>query len=96
MDQNQMTALDRIEALGNVLDKLGDLPGGGRGKCGLVWVANDVLNDLRNDILVLEETVKTLKGEKEAPAPEVKLEVVKNEEDGNDEETADETDSEEV
>ena len=93
MDQNQMTALEKIEAFGNVLDRLGDLPGG-RAKCGLIWVANDLLEGLRGDILIMEDKLGIY--EKKEPATEAKPEVVKNEEDGNDEETADETNSEEA
>lgn len=90
MDQKQqeMTAMDRLEAILNVLDKMADLPGGGRTKCGYIWVMNDLINGLANDILIMEDKIKTYEGKKEEPAPEVKLEVVKDEEDGNDEETA--------
>lgn len=66
MDQNQtMTVDDRLEGLANVLDKLGDIPGGGRGKCGLVWVANDLLNGLSQDIAMMQEEIARLKKEKE-------------------------------
>lgn len=76
MDQ-KMTPMERLEALANVLDKLADLPGGGRTKCGLIWVANDVLNGLQKDILILEEKVKAA-GQTESAftEPDVKLEVV--------------------
>lgn len=82
MDQ-QMTALDRIEAISNVLDKLGDIPAGGKLKCGYIWIISDLLNGLQNDILVYEDKLKVF-GEK-AAKPEVKLEVVPNEKDGNEE-----------
>ena len=63
MDQRvKMTPKEKLESLGNVLDKLGDLPGGGRSKCGLIWVANDIINGLNQDILIYEEHIKMLEG----------------------------------
>ena len=83
MDQ-KMTPMDRLEALANVLDKLADLPGGGRTKCGLIWVANDVLNGLQKDILILEEKAKSTE-QTASDSPDVKLEVVPAAEEENNE-----------
>ena len=82
MDQ-QMTAMDRIEAIGNVLDKLGDIPAGGKLKCGYIWIISDLLNGLRNDILIYEDKIKVLGATAKADPekePEVKLEIVPDEE----------------
>lgn len=67
MDQNQMTVEQKIEALGNVLDKIGDIPGGGRGKCGLVWVANDLLSNIAKDVLDLKSQIKNSENKSEEP-----------------------------
>lgn len=67
MDQNQMTVEQKIDALGNVLDKIGDIPGGGRGKCGLVWVANDLLSNIAKDVLYLKSQIKNSENKSEEP-----------------------------
>lgn len=53
MNQSKMTAQEKLEAMGNVLDKLSDT-NGGRAKCGLIWVMNDLLNQLDADIQEME------------------------------------------
>lgn len=60
MDQNQQKPQEifpmaKIESMGNVLEKIADLPGGGRAKCGLIWVMGDLLEQLSNDILIMQE-----------------------------------------
>lgn len=51
---NQMSPQERLEAMGNVLDKLADLPGG-RVKCGLIWVMNELIGGLKEDIETLQK-----------------------------------------
>lgn len=68
MDQKrQMTALERIESMGNVLDKLADMPEGGRIKCGYIWIMNDLLNGLQSDILEMQKKIPASDTEKEEP-----------------------------
>ncbi len=58
---DQMTPMEKLDALGNILDKIGDLPFGGRSKCGLIWVANDVVNGLSEDFKNYELQIQALK-----------------------------------
>lgn len=75
MDQ-KMTPLEKIEAMGNVLEKLADLPGGGRAKCGLIWVMGDLLEKLNQDILIMQEQISGNGSQGEEP--EIRLEVMDN------------------
>lgn len=75
----KMTPMEKIEAMSNVLEKIGDLPGGGRAKCGLVWVMGDLLEKLGNDILVMQERLSGMNGQDKEQ--EAGLEVIDDEED---------------
>lgn len=79
MDQeNKLTATDRINSMYNVLDKLANIPEGGRIKCGYVWILNDLLNGLRNDVLVMQEKIS---GSEPAASkePEIMMQLVTDE-----------------
>ena len=81
MDQ-KMTPLEKIEAIGNVLEKLADLPGGGRAKCGLIWVMGDLLEKLNQDILIMQEQISDNGSSGEEP--EIRLEVIDNDNEEDD------------
>ena len=74
MDQeNKLTATDRIDSMYNVLDKLANIPEGGRIKCGYVWILNDLLNGLRDDVLVMQERLAAQHVKNEEPSIELGL-----------------------
>ena len=53
MDNENMTPLDKITALETTLDRISDSTG--RAKAGYVWVMTEILQNLRKDILIMEE-----------------------------------------
>lgn len=56
MNTEDMTALEKISALENTLDRIADSTG--RAKAGYIWVMTEILNKLKNDILIMEEQIK--------------------------------------
>ena len=56
MNTEDMTALEKISALENALDRIADSTG--RAKAGYVWVMTEILGKLKNDILIMEEQLK--------------------------------------
>ena len=58
MDQKKMTALEKIDAIGGLLDKLTDAHG--RAKCGYIWSVVTLVEDLRSDVLIMEEQLKDI------------------------------------
>lgn len=51
-----MTTLQKIDLVCNLLDKLADAQG--RAKCGYIYVIDDVINKIREDVLVMEGQLK--------------------------------------
>lgn len=58
MNPKDMNTLEKIDVMGNVLDKLADAQG--RIKCGYIYVLDDFLTNLRNDFLIMEAKLKDL------------------------------------
>lgn len=56
MSNENMTPLEKISALETSLDRIADSTG--RAKAGYVWVMTEILNKLKNDILIMEEQIK--------------------------------------
>lgn len=56
MNPKDMKPLEKIDVMGNVLDKLSDAQG--RIKCGYIYVLDDILTNLKNDILIMEAKLK--------------------------------------
>ena len=84
MDQGtKMTAQDRINSMYAVLDKLGDLPEGGRIKCGYVWVMNDLLTGLQNDIKIMQEKLNAQNQTVQNSEPKIVLEEVTEDEESS-------------
>ena len=50
------TTLQRIDMCLNFLDRLTDVQG--RAKCGYIYILDDFLNAIKNDVLILEEKLK--------------------------------------
>ena len=75
MDPKNMSALDKITMSQNMLDKLTDAQG--RAKCGYIYIINEFLTELRNDVLVMQERIKdfeTASPENSTPIIEEKVE----------------------
>lgn len=53
---NDMSTLDRIDAIQALLDKLADAQG--RAKCGYIYIIDDFINRIREDVLVMQEQLK--------------------------------------
>lgn len=68
MNTEDMTALEKISALENTLDRIADSTG--RSKAGYVWVMTEILSKLKNDILIMEEKLK------DKEEPEITIEPV--------------------
>ena len=61
MNQNKnLKPLEKIDAVCNALDKLTEAQG--RAKAGYIWVITDLIEDLRSDILIMEEQLKDKSG----------------------------------
>lgn len=58
---NNMTSLEKMDAIGNLLDKLTDAQG--RAKCGFIYIINEFVNDIRNDYLIMEQQLNDKKKE---------------------------------
>jgi hypothetical protein len=56
MKMNDMSTLDRIDAIQSLLDKLADAQG--RAKCGYIYIIDDFMNRIREDVLVMQEQLK--------------------------------------
>lgn len=52
----EMNTLDKINTARNLLDKLVDAQG--RAKCGYIYIIDDFLEKVMNDVLVMEEKLK--------------------------------------
>lgn len=55
-EKQNLKPLDKIDSMCNVLDKLADAQG--RTKCGYIWVLTDLVEQLRSDILIMEDKIK--------------------------------------
>ena len=69
-----MPVLDKIDVIRNCLDKLADAQG--RAKCGYIYIIDDVLNKIRDDVLILQEQVKDKNPPKTDEEPEIVIEPV--------------------
>lgn len=58
--KRKLKPLEKIDSICNALDKLPDAHG--RIKCGYIWVISDLIEDLRSDILIMEEQLKDKSG----------------------------------
>lgn len=58
MAEQNMTALQKIDAINAVLDKLVDAHG--RAKAGYIWAITDIVENLRTDVIVMEDRIKDL------------------------------------
>lgn len=56
MDPNKMESLEKIDVAQNLLDKLTDAQG--RAKCGYIYIISELLDALRNDVLIMKEQIK--------------------------------------
>lgn len=67
----KLTSIQKLDTIGNLLDKLTDAQG--RAKCGYIYIINEFVNELRNEVLVMEEKLKDLEPkeneEVETPSP---------------------------
>jgi hypothetical protein len=67
----KLTSIQKLDTIGNLLDKLTDAQG--RAKCGYIYIINEFVNELRNEVLVMEEKLKDLEHkedeETETPSP---------------------------
>lgn len=65
----KLTSIQKLDTIGNLLDKLTDAQG--RAKCGYIYIINEFVNELRNEVLVMEEKLKDLetKEDEEAETP---------------------------
>ena len=67
----KLTSIQKLDTIGNLLDKLTDAQG--RAKCGYIYIINEFVNELRNELLVMEEKLKDLENkedeESETPSP---------------------------
>lgn len=54
----KLTSIQKLDTIGNLLDKLTDAQG--RAKCGYIYIINEFINELRNEVLVMEEKLKDL------------------------------------
>ncbi len=53
---NNMSTLDRLDAVQSMLDKLADSHG--RVRCGYIYIIDDFVNRIREDVLVMQEKLK--------------------------------------
>ena len=53
---DEMSTLDRIDTCAGFLDKLVDAQG--RAKAGYIYILNEFLTKIREDVLVMEEKLK--------------------------------------
>lgn len=65
-----MSVLDKIDFVRSCLDKLADSQG--RAKCAYIYIIDDAVNKIRNDILILQEQVKDKESTEE---PEIEFSV---------------------
>jgi len=61
---DNMSTVERIDTIGSLLDKLTDAQG--RAKCGYIYIINEFLNKIREDVIILEDKIKN---------PEVQIEL---------------------
>ena len=54
MDPKTLPPINQIEACQNMLDKLADAQG--RAKCGYIYIINELLEDLKGQITMMEDT----------------------------------------
>jgi len=54
----QLKPLEKIDAINGALDKLSDAQG--RAKCGYVWAIANLMEELRSDVLIMEEQIKDI------------------------------------
>ena len=69
-----MTTLDRIDTIRKCLDNLVEAQG--RAKAGYIYVIDDFLNRVRDDVLIMEEKLKDAKPQEK---PEISIEPVPDE-----------------
>lgn len=55
MSEN-MSVLEKLDVVCNLLDKLADAQG--RAKCGYIYIIDDFINKIRSDVLIMEEQLK--------------------------------------
>lgn len=58
METKNLPPLEKLDAMNNVLDRLVDAQG--RAKCGYIWALVNLVEELRSDILIMEEQVKDI------------------------------------
>lgn len=51
-----LSTLEKLETAMTMLDKLADAQG--RAKCGYIYILNEFLTEVRNEVLILEEKLK--------------------------------------
>ena len=62
----KLTSIQKLDTIGNLLDKLTDAQG--RAKCGYIYIINEFVNELRNEVLVMEEKLKDLEHKEDEEA----------------------------
>lgn len=69
MSEENLSSIDRIDIMRNILDNL--VNADGRTKCGYIMVLDEYLNKIREDLLIKEEQIRDLNSNKsETMSPE--------------------------
>lgn len=53
----KLSTVNKIENALEALDRLAENPKG-RARCGYIWILSEILEELKNDVLILEEKIK--------------------------------------
>ena len=58
MDPKDLSPVEKISTCQNMLDKLTDAQG--RAKCGYIYIINEILEELKGQVVMMEEDLKKI------------------------------------